>query len=365
MHRFLYLMGVGLALSACAPTTERDVGEPLITYHDLFSSANNQGVACYRIPALVTARNGDLIAAIDERVPSCADLRSNRDINIVLRRSSDGGVTWSAIETVADYPLGQSASDPSLIVDAETGKIFLFYNFMDLDEAPGRYRLPLARSTDQGHTWSAPEDLTEQITKPAWSADFQFITSGRGLHTQSGRLLHTLVNLDKGLHLFGSDDHGQTWFLWDPPLIPGDESKVIELADGRLMVNSRVNNAGLRYVHTSSDDGQTWHTRADSTLIDPGCNASLLRYAHGGNGTDLLLFSNANSVTERANLTVRVSRDHGATWSAGRTVYAGEAAYSSMTTLSNGDIGILFERDGYATNTFARFPLTWLTSAEP
>ncbi|GAB5518990.1 MAG: sialidase family protein [Rhodothermales bacterium] len=362
MHRLLWLIGACMALGACTSSPEQDLAEPLITYQDLFSSTPDGAVACYRIPALVTAPNGDLIAAIDERVPSCADLRSNRDINIVLRRSSDAGATWSDIERVVDFPLGQSASDPSMIVDVKTGEIVMFYNFMDLDAAPGRYRMHLIRSTDHGQTWSAPEDLTAQITKPEWNNDFQFITSGRGLQTESGRLLHTLVNLERGLHLFGSDDHGLTWFLLDTPLAPGDESKVIELADGQLMVNSRVNDAGLRYIHTSADGGQTWHTRPDSTLIDPGCNASLLRYPGDEDRADLLLFSNANSATERTNLTIRVSRDQGATWPAGRTVYAGEAAYSSMTVLANGEIGVLFERDDYTITTFARFPLAWLTS---
>ena len=96
----------------------------------LFSS--NDSVACYRIPALITAANGHLIAAVDQRVPSCGDLKWNGNINIVIRRSSDSGKTWSEIETVLDYPVGQSASDPSLLLDKVTGEIFIFVNFMDL-----------------------------------------------------------------------------------------------------------------------------------------------------------------------------------------------------------------------------------------
>jgi sialidase-1 len=83
---------------------------------------------------LTTAPNGDIIAAIDERVPSCGDLKWSKDINIVIRRSSDNGKTWSAIEKIVDFPLGRSASDPSLIVDGITKEIFLFYNYMDLDK---------------------------------------------------------------------------------------------------------------------------------------------------------------------------------------------------------------------------------------
>ena len=209
---------------------------------DLFYTGMQEGVSCYRIPALITAPNGDLIAAIDERVPSCNDLRGSKDINIIIRRSSDSGTTWSEIERIIDFPEGQSASDPSMIVDGETGKIFLFYNFMDLDRALNVYKLHVIESTDNGESWSEPKDITTQITKPEWIDDFMFITSGRGSQTKDGRLLHTLVNLDNGLHIFASYDHGSSWYLIDTPLTSGDESKIIELEDGSWMVNSRVNN---------------------------------------------------------------------------------------------------------------------------
>lgn len=329
----------------------------------VFTSTDNAEVSCYRIPALITTPDGDLLAAIDERVPSCADLRGSDDINIVLRRSSDRGKTWSPIETVVDFPDGQSASDPSLIVDEVTGTIFMFYNFMDLSNEPNVYYLHVIRSTDGGRTWSDWEDITRQITKPTWHNDFKFITSGRGIQTRTGRLLHTLVNLDKGLHLFGSDDHGASWFLIDTPITPGDESKVVERADGTWMVNSRVNQAGVRWVHVSDDEGQRWTSRADSVLIDPSVNGSLLRYTSTADGDDRnrLLFANAASSHARENLTVRVSYDEGETWTAGKTIYAGSAAYPSMTILDNGDIGVLFEKDEYTENVFVRFSLAWLT----
>ena len=98
-----------------------------------------RAVSCYRIPAITTAPDGSLIAAIDERVPSCGDLKWSRDINIVMRRSTDGGRTWSPVRKVADFPDGQSASDPSLITDTVSGTVFLFYNFMDHDRAKDVY----------------------------------------------------------------------------------------------------------------------------------------------------------------------------------------------------------------------------------
>lgn len=355
-----------LPLSAYAQTEPPAIADGVAVHQNLFDSAASDRVACYRIPALVTAPGGDLIAAIDERVPSCADLRGSRDINIVLRRSSDGGRTWTEIETIVDLPQGESASDPSMIVDEETGEVFLFYNYMDLDEAPDVYRLYVMKSADGGKTWTEPEDITEEITKPAWHDDFKFITSGRGIQTRSGRLLHTLVNLDAGLHLFASDDHGASWHLIDTPIRPANESKVVELSDGTWMINSRVNEAGLRYVHTSDDQGETWTSRPDSTLIDPGVNASIIRYTstEDGYAKDRLLFANAKSTEGRENLTVRLSYDEGETWTEGKTIYAGPSAYPSMTALENGDIGVLFEKDDYTENVFVRFSLEWLTDGE-
>ena len=86
-----------------------------LDFVDLFPQ--KEGIACYRIPSIIMAPNGDLITAIDERVPSCADLRDNKNINLIIRRSADNGKSWTPIETVVDYPQGQSASDPSMIVD--------------------------------------------------------------------------------------------------------------------------------------------------------------------------------------------------------------------------------------------------------
>lgn len=198
-------------------------------------------VSCYRIPALTTAPDGSLIAAIDERVPSCGDLKWSRDINIVIRRSTDGGRTWGPVIRAADFPDGQSASDPSMITDTATATVWLFYNFMDHDTAPGSYRFHVMSSRDNGATWSEPTDITSQVAPDGWENDFKFLTSGQGTVTRDGRLLHTMVNLDKGLHIIESNDHGISWHLLPAAITPADESKILELPDGRWMISSRVN----------------------------------------------------------------------------------------------------------------------------
>jgi sialidase-1 len=349
-----------------AQENDHQLAEGITNYENLFYSGMKEGVACYRIPAIVTAVNGDLIAAIDERVPSCGDLKWSKDINIIVRRSSDNGLTWTEVELVVDFPLGKSASDPSMIVDETTGDIFLFYNYMDLDKEKDVYYLHVVKSSDNGKSWSTPIDITSQIAKPEWHKDFKFITSGRGFQTKTGELIHCMVNLDNGMHIFGSSDHGKSWYLIDTPVKPADESKIIELVDGRWMINSRANGQGLRVVHLSDDKGKSWESNPDSTLIDPGCNASIIRYTSVEEGYDKnrLLFSNAKMNKGRMNMTVRISYDEGKTWSDGKTIYPGGSAYSSLTILENGQIGLFFEKDNYKENVFVAFSLEWLTDGK-
>lgn len=333
----------------------------LLQADDLFVSGTHD-THTFRIPALITAVNGDLIATCDARRAHAKDLIWARDIDIVYRRSTDNGQTWSDMQVLRDNGDGRPVSDSSLILDRATGELFCFYNYMDQNDAPKEFRLHVQRSKDHGVTWGEPVDITDQIAKPQWKMDVKFITSGRGIQRRNGDLLHTLVNLEHGLRLFGSHDHGATWFVIDSPVTPADESKVIELSDDSLMINARVNGKGKRWVHRSSDDGKTWTSAPDDTLVDPGCNGSILRYTSKANGDDKdrLLFCNANSAKGRTNLTVRISYDEGKTWSAGKVIDPGPAAYSSLTICKDGTIGVLYE-PGYKAIRFARFTLEALT----
>jgi sialidase-1 len=180
----ILFLAISLVVYSQTENVQSENGIP--DFKNLFDAKTQPGIFCYRIPAIITATNGDLIAAIDERVPSSEDLRTNKDINIVIRRSVDNGDSWSEIETIVDYPFGKSASDPSMIVDKTTGAIFLFFNFMDLDNENGVYYLRVIKSMDNGQTWSSPINITSQIAKSKWHRHFKFISSGRVIQNSCG-----------------------------------------------------------------------------------------------------------------------------------------------------------------------------------
>jgi len=316
----------------------------------------------YRIPAIITAANGDLIAACDARQTSAADLVHQRTIAIVFRRSSDLGATWSPIEVMSKGQEG-GCSDPSFLLDKVSGELFCFYNFMSPDKQSREYRFLVQKSSDHGQTWQDAVDITDQVREPSLQLEFTFVTSGRGIQTRSGRLMHNFVHVGHGATLFFSDDHGKSWQS-GAKVSPADESKVVELPDGTLMVNSR-HNPGGRHVHRSSDNGATWRSGVETSLPDPRCNASILQFTakRDGYAKDRLLFCNAASNAGRKNLAVRISYDHGQTWSEGKVIDSGPAAYSELTALTDGSIGVLYE-PGHAEIRFVRFTLEALTDGQ-
>lgn len=314
------------------------------------------GSKFYRIPAIVTAMNGDLVATIDARKKSRADLQHVRDIDIAIRRSSDNGDTWSEIEFLTNFPDGQVGSDPSLIVDKITGKIFCFYNYLDHDlpinkNRPSRvavnYRYYVQSSDDHGKTWSKPKDIREDILpKGVKDRAFVFVTSGRGMQTQSGTLIHTLCHVGKGGYLFGSKDHGKSWkALKTKRFSPANENKFVELNDGTWMINARNNRSKYRYVHISNNKGKTWKGYIDKNLPDPGCNGEPMVYTlkRDGYKKNRLLFVNSHSQKGRKNLVLSLSYDDGKTWKYKKCIEKGASGYACLTICKNGDIGIFFE----------------------
>ncbi|MEU6843848.1 exo-alpha-sialidase [Streptomyces sp. NPDC046716] len=380
MQRRVTLATLAAALTVVAATTTVAHGATAgtLTSQDLATAGT--GSPYYRIPALTRTGAGTLIAAYDAR-PTLADLPS--DIGVVVRRSTDGGATWQAQQVVRKDAAPKGYGDPSLLVDHDTGRIFLFYaasvnqGFLGSatgnDESdPNVLQADYSYSDDDGATWSH-ERITADIKDPSWGG--MFAASGEGIQlrhgTYKGRLIQQYAIRKNGANYAVSaysDDHGATWRTGTPVGPGGDENKTVELSDGRIMLNNR--SAPYRTVAYSSDGGVTYTAfQQDTELPDPANNGSITRFAPGVAASHArapwLMFSNTATTSGRTNLTVRLSCDNGRNWPVRKTVEAGSAAYSTLTPLSDGTganarMGLLWERDNYQHITYSSFDLQWL-----
>ncbi len=338
--------------------------QPLFRQVDLFRQGE-AGVHTYRIPALVETSKGTLIAVVDARHDSSADLPAH--ISLVMRRSRDRGATWSPSQTIREVPQG-GVGDPSLLLDRRTGRVWCFHaygpagvGFSNSSAGSRTLQIHAIYSDDDGETWSDPVDPTPQLKDPAWKA--VFATSGTHIQLKRGRYLVALVVRDANDSVSArnaySDDGGRTWKVGTSAESGTDESHAVELRDGTILQNFR--NGKTRAIARSADGGVTFGPMAhDPALVDPGCNAGFIRYQY--QGKDVLIFTNAAS-TRRENLTVRISHDEGRTWREGRTIHAGPAAYSTVIQLSDGTIAVLYERGEHhevERITFARLNLKWI-----
>jgi sialidase-1 len=290
-------------------------------------------------------------------------------------------VIWSDAEN--------TCGNPAPVVDQSTGIVWLLMTWtlgvdkedqINYRKARDTRRVFITRSADDGVTWTKPTEITSSVKKPEWgwyaTGPVNGIQLTRGAHR--GRLvipanhsaLTTATQSVTRSHIIFSDDHGQTWQIGGIEEEMTNESTIVELSNGSLLHNMRsYHKKNRRAVATSKDSGLTWSpVKLDEALIEPVCQASILRCTWPDPGEkSCILFSNPAS-TKRENLTVRVSYDEGATWPVRQQLHAGPAAYSSLTILPDKTIGCLFERgekNPYEKITLARFPLNWLENGKP
>lgn len=332
--------------------------------------AGDDGSAAFRIPGLVTTNKGTLLGVYDVRYNSSVDLQEHIDIG--LSRSTDGGKTWEkmrlplAFGEYDDLPAAQNGvGDPSILVDTKTNTVWIVAAWthgmgnqrawwsshpgMDLNHTA---QLVMAKSTDDGKTWSAPINVTEQVKLPEWY--FLLQGPGRGITTSDGTLVFPIQFIDKtripNAGIMYSKDRGETWKIHNYARTNTTEAQVAEVEPGVLMLNMRDNRGGSRAVYTTTDFGQTWkeHESSRTALIEPVCMASLISVKAKDNvlGKDLLIFSNPNSTSARKDMTIKISMDGGKTWSADHQLLLDEDynwGYSCLTMIDKETIGILYE----------------------
>ncbi|MBX3399044.1 MAG: exo-alpha-sialidase [Gemmataceae bacterium] len=329
--------------------------------------AGQDGYHTFRIPSVIVTPKGTVLAFAEGRKAGRGDAG---DIDLVLKRSADGGKSWGPLETVWD-DADNTCGNPCPVVDAKTGTIHLLltHNLGTDTESKivagkserGR-TVWISKSADDGKTWTKPREITKDVKRPEWT--WYATGPGVGIQLKSGRLLIPCDSKSDGgkvreSHVIFSDDAGKTWQLGGVVGPHCNECQAVELADGRVMLNMRTYRGNnRRLVSFSSDGGKTFtEPNEDAALIEPVCQASILRLPGEG-----ILFSNPAS-TKREKLTLRLSTDEGKTWAHSRELFGGPAAYSCLTVLPNGDVGCLYERGtktAYDEIAFAIVPRAWV-----
>ena len=319
--------------------------------------AGDHGYSCFRIPALLHTSKNNLLAFAEARKNGCGDAG---DIDLVLRRSGDGGKTWSELQVVWSDSTN-TCGNPVPVQDAGTGKIWLLtsWNLGTDHEKEIRARTSkegrkvfVCASGDEGETWSGPEEITSLVKNPNWTWYATGPCHGLQL-TQGkykGRMLVPINHVDftTGINLAAtiySDDHGKTWQLGEDVPTQSNETTIAEIGKGEIILNARSSDRTIKYrqVTTSPDGGKTWmNMHSDSTLIEPICQGSLLSYKLSSKKS-VLLFSNPASQTTRSNLTLRFSLDNGRSWAGSKTVFAGPSAYSDIAVNKCKQVSCLYE----------------------
>jgi sialidase-1 len=381
------------------------MAEPFLETSDLFV-AGQQGYALYRIPGIVVTTRGTILAYCEARRSASGDWGA---IDIFLRRSIDGGQTWSPVqrmnpsgEVISKNPVAlrqglaspeeRTFNNPVAIPDRQTGSVYFLY-------CAEYARCFAMRSDDDGQSWTDPVEITATFEPFRKHYDWRVLATGpgHGIQLTNGRLLVPVwLSTGTGGHahrpscvsVITSDDHGQSWergeiIARDSGHIPNpSETTAVQLQDGRVMVNIRSESRRNRRLVAFSDDGATgWSEPSfDDALFEPVCFASLARLSQQPpHNRNRLIFVHPDSresagfdlgqtAQPRENLTIRLSYDEGQTWPIAKVLDPGVGGYADLASRTDYTILCLYERGSTGISMFqtgqltlARFNLAWLT----
>jgi sialidase-1 len=364
----------------------------LLAQESLVFEGGKEGHATYRIPAIISLSDGELLAFAEGRVNGSNDYG---DINLVLKRSNDQGKSWSSIQTIVDYDDLQ-AGNPAPVLDLfdpayPKGVVYLFYNTgnnheYDIRMNKGVREVWMIKSFDLGKSWEKPVNITAQVHKPnnpkfnptyTNPEDWRHYanTPGHAFQFQKGKYkgrIYVAANHSKGdpqenfseyqAHGFYTDDHGKTFKISESIQFPGsNESIAAELPDDRMIMSIRNQRGDIRQriLAFSSDGGATWDQQYfEPSLPDPVCQGSIISLMDS-KGNFILAHSNNADTENRNNLSLKFSFDQGKTWpktilldaveNPGKSSYT---AYSDMVVLKENTIGIIYEKNNYSEIVF-------------
>lgn len=361
--------------------------ESQVAHQTVFAKGDNN-YHTYRIPAVVLTKSGTLLAFCEGRKDARGDAGN---IDMVVSRSEDLGKTWSDPVVIWD-DANNTCGNPSPVVDQETGVVWLLLTWNlgsdhEKQIMAGTSERPrhvyVTHSDDDGRSWAEPTNISKTTREDHW----RWYATGPGnaiqltQGTHAGRLVVPANHSDHSdeskhpyrSHVIYSDDHGQTWAMGGVHEDKTNESAVCELSGGEVLQAMRsYHGKNLRAMSTSRDGGESWQqVYLDEALNTPVCQASLIRYswpstkvgddASAHEGVSRVLFSSPRG-KKREDMHVWLSYDEGKTWPICKRIYAGGSAYSNLVALPEGQVGLLYEQDGYARVSFATFSTDWLES---
>lgn len=378
-----------------SPTTESAQTKRAVPYLErtVLFQARHGGYHSYRIPGLTVTASGAILAYCEARKDNPWDYGN---IDLLLRRSTDHGRTWSPQTVMVDA--GRHAAHNAVLIAGRADNDVHFLYCVDYQ------RCFSCNSVDAGTTFSKPMEITSVFEEYRREYDWKLIATGpgHGLRLASGRLLVPVwlsVNKEQRPTMSSviySDDEGLHWKRGPMIVRDGDgqgignpmEPILVELRDGRVMLNVRnASKAERRAVSVSPDGVRNWSPfRFDQALLEPFCMASLCRLSpRAGEPIAPLVWANPDSLTrsgqpgttsvgghDRKRLTIKLSTDEGQTWPVSRVLEPGWSGYSGLAYDNEQSLYCLYE-NGCVDNmmwdiraiTLAKFNRSWLTELTP